>query len=358
MANFDYKKFDSDAFSSFIARIPSIKIDELKARRAFVGNSEIRSIFRGAANAAYAKIPLYGAITGAVQNYDGITDIIPVNTPSYEFGTNVIGRAKAWTERDFTSDLTGDDFMDNVARQIAEYWETVDEATLIAILSGIFSLRELEYSEDEGDDYKRVAKSKFIDTHTLDISEKTGDDAYVGATTLNTAIQKACGANKGKFTVALLHSVVATNLENLQLLNYMTYTDSKGITRDLSIGSWNGRSIIVSDALPTKTVLGKGTIYTSYILGEGAFFYENIGAKVPYEMYRDPSTNGGSDILYSRQRKVIHPFGFDYVKKEQASLSPEDTDLENPANWELVFDSEDNPIDVSLIPIARIISLG
>ena len=93
----------------------------------------------------------------------------------------------------------------------------------------------------------------------------------------------------------------------------------------------------------------------SYIL-EKALFYENIGAKVPYEMYRDPS-NGGSDILYS-QRKVIHPFGFDYIKKEQASLSPEDTDLANPANWELVFDSEENPIDVSLIPIARIISLG
>ena len=40
--------------------------------------------------------------------------------------------------------------MDIVARQIAEYWETVDEATLIAILGGIFSLRELDDGEGRG----------------------------------------------------------------------------------------------------------------------------------------------------------------------------------------------------------------
>ena len=352
---FNTGSFDSGVFGDYVGRVPAIKRSELIARRVYTGNSEIRSLFRGAGSAAYAKVPLFGAVSGAAQNYDGSVDITPAQTPSYEFGAVVIGRAKAWSERDFSSDITGADYMDNVARQIAEYFEEVDETTLLKILSGIFSLRALATGESESADAKRVAKSAFISSHTLDITSET--DSAVGATSLNSAIQRACGSGKGRFAVVLLHSAVATNLENLALMDYLSYTDKNGITRDLAIGSWNGRSVIVSDKLPTSTS-GNNTVYTSYILGEGSFIYEDIGARVPYEMQRDPAESGGCDILYCRQRKVIHPVGFDYVKASQASLSPTDAELASAVNWELAYDSAGNVIDDKLIPIARIISLG
>lgn len=41
-----------------------------------------------------------------------------------------------------------------------------------------------------------------------------------------------------------MHSEVATNLENLQLLKYLTYTDADGIQRDLGLATWNGRMVI------------------------------------------------------------------------------------------------------------------
>lgn len=44
----------------------------------------------------------------------------------------------------------------------------------------------------------------------------TGDDALVGATTLNKAIQKAGGDNKNIFKLVIMHSEVATNLENFE----------------------------------------------------------------------------------------------------------------------------------------------
>ena len=78
------------------------------------------------------------------------------------------------------------------------------------------------------------------------------------------------------------------------------------------------------------------TQYTTFIMGNGAISYEDIGAKVPYEMARDPKTNGGVDTLYMRQRKVFSPYGISYEKKSQTKLSPTDTDLENGQNWTLV----------------------
>ena len=105
------------------------------------------------------------------------------------------------------------------------------------------------------------------------------------------------------------------------------------------------------------------TQYTTYIMGNGAISYEDIGAKVPYEMARDPKTNGGVDTLYMRQRKVFAPFGISYEKKSQSKLSPTDTELENGQNWTLVHSGESSAssrtyINHKAIPIARIQSLG
>lgn len=164
-----------------------------------------------------------------------------------------------------------------------------------------------------------------------------------------------------------------TNLENLRLLAYLKYTDKEGVTRDLGIGTWNGRSVLIDDSMPAEEVAaetgddGETTAsgyvkYTTYLLGDGAFDYEDIGAKVPYEMKRDPAKNGGQDTLYSRQRKVFAPYGISWTKKSQASNSPTDEELKTAGNWTLVHNGESAAkaqyIDHKAIPIARIISRG
>ena len=106
-----------------------------------------------------------------------------------------------------------------------------------------------------------------------------------------------------------------------------------------------------------------GTQYTTYVLGEGAISFEDIGVKVPYEMARDPKTDGGIDTLYTRQRKVFAPYGISYEKTDQDSLSPTDKELSNGANWCLVHSGESSEgsrsyIAHKAIPIARILSRG
>jgi hypothetical protein len=103
------------------------------------------------------------------------------------------------------------------------------------------------------------------------------------------------------------------------------------------------------------------TAYTTYVFGDGAIEYTNCGAKVPYEMDRDPKTNGGADTLYSRQRKCWAPYGISFTKKVMSTLSPTNAELENGTNWELVNSQEGTSSDYishKAIPIARIISLG
>lgn len=349
-AKFDSKSFNPEAFKYMVSRIPNLKTNELKKSNALVGNPEIRNTFTSQNGTSYARIAMRGLLDGAPVNYDGQTDITSTSTKTYEQGIVVIGRAKAWTEKDFSYDITGGvDFMQNVAQQVRDYWDAVDQDTLLAVLTGIFSMTGTQ-------------NLKFVDGHTYNVG------AAMSATSLNTATQKACGANKKAFTMAITHSMVATNLENLKLLTFLTHTDKEGLTREIGLATWNGKIVLIDDNMPVTEVAASSgvtahTEYTTYVLGAGSIFYENIGAKVPYEMARDPKSNGGMDTLYTRQRKVFAPMGISYEKASQASLSPTDAELKNGANWSLVHSGETTAssrtyIDHKAIPIARIISWG
>ena len=389
-AKFDAKSFNPEAFRYILDRIPRARLNELRKSKALVGNPDIREVLGSQNGTGYARVAMRGLLDGEAVNYDGKTDITATNTKTFEQGVVVIGRAKAWVEKDFSYDITGGvDFMNNVAQQVADYWQDIDQDTILAVLKGVFSMTGTKNAE-------------FVEKHTYTVS------GNLEPSTLNTATAKACGDHKKKFSMIFLHSVPATNLENLNLLSALKYTDKDGITRDLSLYTWNGKLVIVDDGMPTeegyldavadtpgamkvvansatpaaneiklsaatpylgdKTLAAgdyvvQGTQYTSYVLGEGSINFEDLGAKVPYEMSRDPKTNGGQDTLYTRQRKVIAPKGISYEKTEQVSLSPTDAELSNGANWALVHSGEASEwsrsyINHKVIPIARIKSRG
>lgn len=365
-AKFDSKSFNPEAFKYLVDRVPNLKINALKKSRALAGNQDIKDVFASQDGTSYARLAMRGLIDGDAVNYDGVTDITATSTKTFEQGVIVVGRAKGWVEKDFSYDITGGvDFMQNVSQQVAEYKDGLDQDTLLAILEGIFAMTGAKNLE-------------FVNGHTYDATEV--GDGKAGATTLNTAMNQACGANKKKFSLVFLHPDVATNLENLNLIEHLKYTDKDGITRDLELGTWNGRLVVIDDEMPVEEIAAVAAIgkegeegyvpgqdayrkYTSYILGNGAISYEDIGAKVPYEMSRDPKTNGGEDTLYMRQRKVFAPYGISYEKKQQATLSPTDAELKNGVNWELVHSGESvaanrSYINHKAIAIARIISRG
>lgn len=404
MANtkFDAKSFNPQAFKYMAGRVLNLHMYEIKKSRALAGNPDIKAVFSSQNGTGYARLAMRGLLDGDAVNYDGQTDITATSTKTFEQGVVVTGRAKAWLEKDFSYDITGGiDFMQNIANQVSEYWDGVDQNTIIAMLKGIFAMTGAKNLE-------------FVNNHTYDVTEKV--DGNMSATTLNSAANKACGANKKKFTLVFMHSDVATNLENKNLVEYLKQTDKDGVQRDLALYTWNGKLVVVDDDLPTieqegfytkakatdtgvlevvaesatptpgkqiklaaVTPVATGyttpavgdfvlfveafTEYTTYVLGNGSISYEDIGAKMPYEMNRNPAKNGGEDTLYTRQRKVFAPYGISYEKGSQASLSPTDTELAAGTNWTLVHTGESTEksrsyINHKAIAIAQIKSRG
>lgn len=393
-SQFDSKNFNPELFGKYVDTIPKLKRNELLKSGAIKAAPQFKDMMSDQVGGNYMTVPLFGTIGGNALNYDGSTDITADTTKTYSHSRVVVGRAKGWIERDFSYDITGGvDFMDNVAKQVSSYWDEINQSLLLSILKGIFGMTGAE-------------NKKFVDGHTFDIS--SSPTGTFSPTTLNTALQRAVGQNKAKFSVAIMHSQVATNLENLQLLEYLKYTDSSGVQRDLTLATLNGRTVLIDDSMPVEHVYAVGAKtsdtaideaktyytrsgsagsyiytpvdtpivgeignyyeviteaydkYTTYILGEGAFEFTDAGVKVPYEMYRNPEVNGGQDTLYSRQRVCYAPYGISFTKSSMVSLSPTDVELELGVNWELVNDSGDTKsyIDHKAIPIARIITRG
>ena len=257
---FDSKLFNAEVFQKYLDRIPNPRKAELIKSRAIRPRPDLASAMRDQTGGNYITTPMLGLISGAAeQNYDGQHDIAANNTKTFAQSRVVVGRANAWTEKDFSYDVTGEDFLENVAQQIVEYWDEKDQDTIVSILNGIFKM-----ADDAG--------VKFVKNHTYNVTGITNSQGTVGhmdGTTINTAMQRACGDGKNKFSVAIMHSVVATNLENLNLLGYLKYTDDNGITRDLGIATINGKLVLIDDSMPTDVTVTTAEVKGVYTITIG-----------------------------------------------------------------------------------------
>ena len=340
MGVFDSKNFNSEVFGKYLETVPRVKQNALLKAGVLRTRNDLKGLLNDQTGGNFITVPMSGLIGGTALNYDGSTNITATGLDTFAQSMIVVGRAKAWEEKDFSFDITGHDFMADIAAQVGNYWDDVDQATILAELAGILG----------------VTNNSFRISKTLDItSETTKTDA---ATPLNRAIQEPFGGNKGIITAAIMHSEVATNLENLQVLEYYKQNEADGIQRDVALASWNGRTVLVDDDVPVDTT-GTNPVYTTYLLGQGAFDYCDCGAKVPSETYRDPTTAGGKDMLITRQRKIFAPRGFSFVQPSTPIVSPTDTHLGTAARWAIVRDTAGTGyFNSKAIPFARILSEG
>lgn len=396
---FDAKYFNAEVFQQYMNRIENPNAAQLVKSKAIRQRPDLAAAMSEQTGGNIITTPMLGLISGSsAQNYDGKTDITTNSTVTFHQTRVVVGRQSGWTEKDFSYDITGgQDFMENVAAQLSEWAYELDQDTILCIMKGVFGMADAE-------------GAKFVASHTHDITGVTNSEGKVGvfdATTMNTAMQRACGDKKSKFTMAIMHSIVSTGLENLKLLTYAKYNDANGLERDIQIATVNGRLVLIDDAMPVENgfftaasgdagalkVVATGAVagtsvllsdvtksdfypagvaadayvipserFTTYVFGDGAIELTDAGVKVPVEMARDPKTNGGQDTLYYRQRKAWAPNGISFTKKHMATASPTDEELSNHENWELVNgqDKDGKAVYISgkVIPIARILSRG
>lgn len=384
------KIFNEQVFEKYLRTLPSTKENSLIKNGLFTSVNKYKAKFVDQTGGYAIEEPIKGRLGGNPVNYDGNTDI-PKGSERTTFHQRKIayGRAKAWGEYDFSADITGTNFMAE-AQEVKDYWDEQRQGTVLSILKGIFGMTG-------------GVNGQFVEKHTYDISENDGTAANLGADAMNRAAQKALGDHKAKLDIIFMHSVVSTNLEGLNLIDFLKYTDANGIERDLTIGTFNGRLVIVDDEVQeltgyeTATSSTTGALkvvssspttgqilladvkasdyypedvaandyvveshkYVSYAFQKGFFEYEDLGVEKASEIVRDAYTKGGFTDLVTRIREIIVPYLISY--KGTGSVSPTNDALATGSNWELANDgaAEDKVyVDPKLIPVVKIVSRG
>ena len=344
MDKFRDKIFNANVFEKYLKTLESTKENSLIKNGLFTNVNKYGAKMAEQSGGYAVLEPIKGRIGGTPVNYDGNTDI-PKGAERDTFYQRKVcyGRANSWGEYDFASDLTGTNFKAE-AGEVKEYWDEQRQATVLAILEGIFGM-------------SGGVNGQFVEKHTYDITNNATPTLTADA--LNRASQKALGDKKAKLDVIFMHSAVSTNLEGLNLIEFLKYTDAEGIQRDLTIGTFNGRLVVVDDDMPV-TSDSTGDIYTSYVFKKGFFEYEDIGAEVPVELARDAYGKGGKTDLISRVREMIVPMYISY--KGTGTVSPTNENFATGSNWELANNDKDGGskvyVDDKLIPVARVISRG
>lgn len=389
MAIFDKKTWNDAVFQKYLKKVPNLKENSLLKNGVLETNQSLKARLVDGVGGNTLIEPITGLLDGDYVNYDGSTNITTSERGTFQQKKIVVGRAKGWDEKDFSTELTGVNWMEGVAGEVGEYWQGVDMETILAILKGIFSMTSTQ-------------GKAFAEKHTYT------EDGKIGVTTINNAGTKAFGDKKNKFiSMAFMHSTVAGTLENLQILDYLKYTDPKGVQSNIEIAQVGNKIVIVDDEMPVESgyytstagedgalkVIASGSPqageillstvkasdfypsnvaadsyvvagerYTTYLLGKGAIEYCDCGAKVPSEVARDAAEKGGIDKLYTRQRKLYAP---KWISWEGASsiISPTKEQLETGSNWDIVNNGETSSsnkiyVNQKMIPFGRIYTRG
>ena len=384
------KIFNEQVFEKYTKTLPSTKENSLIKNGLFTVVNKYKSKLVDQVGGYAIEEPIKGRLGGTPSNYDGSTNIEKgTERTTFQQRKIAYGRAKAWGEYDFAADISGTNFKAE-AQEVKDYWDEQRQGIVLSILKGIFGM-------------SGGVNGQFVEKHTYDISDLSGDSAKLGADSMNRAAQKALGDKKAMLDIVFMHSVVSTNLEGLNLINFLKYTDADGIERDLTIGTFNGRLVIVDDEVQelngydeaTSATTGAlkvvssspstGQIlltdvkasdfypadvaandyvvaankYVSYAFKRGFFEYEDLGVERPNEIVRDAYTKGGFTDLVTRIREIIVPYLISY--KGTGAVSPTNANLATGSNWELANDGAENNtvyVDGKLIPVVRIISRG
>jgi hypothetical protein len=228
-------------------------------------------------------------------------------------------RAKGWSVNEMAAVLSGDDPMKALMNRIGDWWLRDEQHMLISIMNGIFA-------------------GALKDTHVLDRVGK-GLDAK---TILDT--KQLLGDSADRVTMIGMHSAVFTELQKLQLIEYI-----QPATTNIAIPTYLGYRVFYDDGIAPD----EDGVYTSYLFGTGSIGRETGTPSNLTTFETDRKKGFGTDVIYTRQAKVMHPRGVKWTNESVtgdvggSALTASNIDFANPENWKLVYE----PKSVGLLAV-------
>lgn len=316
--------FDEEVFTDMMTEADSWK-NEIMASGVVKQDASIMDAIGAEGNVA--TIPMYKPFNvlddgmGALNN-DGDTNNTPVEIAGDKQTCMMIQRMKAFKAKDFTSELTGAEPLEHVKNRINGYYIGVWENELMNIVKAVMGVTALS-------------------GHVTNLAVKSGTIAAenkINQTTLIDAEQAALGDMAGGMGLLVMHSKIFAEYKKLQLVEYDKFTVGDAIKREVILPHIGGKIPMVTDFYTVDTSVVGFPVYNTFLLGEGAFLScDKNNYKNQYTTEYDPETAAGTDKLYTKQGKVLHPNGLSLAVDNIAKESPTFAELGNKENWALKF---------------------
>jgi len=262
-------------------------------------------------------MPFWNDLDGVDETLDdGVT---PLTTGRIEASNDiaaVLYRGRGWQVNELAAVTSGDDPLGALMARIGAWWTRREQAVLISTLKGLFA--------EDGTLY---------DTHFLDGSDENISPELVLST------KQLLGDSSWKVNQMAIHSQTYTQLQKQNLIEYIP--NARG---EIVIPTYLNYRLTIDDGIPFDKTTG---VFTSYMFGAGSLGRNsgNPSKLTLFELDRDAAR--GNDYVYTRRAITMHPYGCRWTdaERESGKVTPTNTDLENPKNWQLVYE----PKNVSLL---------
>lgn len=346
---FDKFPYDAEVYDYAFKTIPDPFLDNIIKSGVVREDQEIARQIAGGSNTFTARYYKPLKITqDKLTTYNGKNDIKFDRVDGDTYSGVVFGWQHGWEAVDFTDDFTGSSQIDYIRSQLETARAKVSQKVLMGLVKTIF---EVMAQDNQTIDAK---------SHIFDISTTGGGaNGTIGATSITDAMIKACGDQTDGFSLAIMHSKVANDLFRLGLLEYDRFTIPNAMDSSIKRARINGVDIIINDEDGTK---GESDKYNTFVFGSGVFGHANAPVKNPFDMQRDPWTQGGITRIGYRHREALVPYGFTWVGGDdfnntglttEAKTESKDVGIGNKlfdkANYKLYLPSK-------LIKMAKIVS--
>ena len=235
--------------------------------------------------------------------------------------------AQVWSVNHLSKVISGDDPMQAIVDLVAGYWARTDEGLIISALKGVFAAASMS--------------ANLLAIHSESIAAQTSATRLNGSTFVDACAKLGDAADR--LTAVAMHSGTEAALRKLDLIDFIPDSEGKAMLR-----TFQGRRVVVDDTLPTRAGSTDGTVYTTYLFGQGAFakgvapldgaaLQGGFGTE-GVEMARVPLDS--DTVLINRRRYICHPRGVKFTSASVAADSPTNAELETGSNWTRVWEAK------------------
>ena len=273
------------------------------------------------------KMPFWKDLTATRQLLSDSASLTVNKVTSDQDIARIHNDAQVWSVNHLSKVISGDDPMQAIVDLVAGYWARTDEGLIISALKGVFAAGSMS--------------ANLLGIHSESIAAQTSATRLNGSTFVDACAKLGDAADR--LTAVAMHSGTEAALRKLDLIDFIPDSEGKAMLR-----TFQGRRVVVDDTLPTRAGSTDGTVYTTYLFGQGAFakgvapldgtpLQGGFGTE-GVELARVPFDS--DSVLINRRRYICHPRGVKFTSASVAGDSPTNAELETGSNWTRVWEAK------------------